>query len=772
MIGARARRTEDGRLVTGGGCYVDDVRPPGAVHMAVLRSTHAHARIARIDTGRAAHAEGIVAVLTARDLGDAVGPLPGPGEAVPVPSRVRGAGTTIVRDHRRLPLAGPVVRYAGEPIAIVVATDPARAEGALEAIEVDYEPLPVLATPHEALAPGAPRLHPDWPDNVAARVRVVRGEVDEAFRSAPVVVRESFHVGRHTGMPIETRGAVAQWNAARGRLDVWASGQSAHRQREVIATALCMRREQVHVRVPDVGGAFGQKGASYPEEILVAYLARRLARPVKWIESRREHFFGSTHSRDQWHELEVAADREGRLLAVRDRIVIDAGAYNPRGIVLPYNTVAHLLGPYRVERFDLEALSAVTNKVPASPTRGSGRPEATFAMSRILDLVAQAAGLDPAEVRLRNLVTPAEMPYDVGMLYRDGVPLVYDGGDYPGALRRALELIDYDKFRAEQPSLRAQGIHRGVGLASFIEGTGFGAGEWARVRVEPSGRVMVASGATSQGQSHETTLAQVCASALGVPLEAVTAEGGDTDAIATGEGTFASRTIVTAGNAVAGSARQVREQALALASERLGLAAGQLDLRDGQVVRRAGGATGLTLADLARAATGGGGSGLEATYHFVPETVTFSYGSHAALVEVDVETGMVRVLRYVAVDDCGPPVNPAVVEGQLQGGIATGIGGALSEELVYDAAGQLLTGSFMDYRPPSADEVPEPVLEELVTPTPRNPLGVRGVGEGGAIAPMGAIGGAVEDALAPFGVRVRETPLTPARIFELLREAR
>jgi len=283
---------------------------------------------------------------------------------------------------------------------------------------------------------------------------------------------------------------------------------------------------------------------------------------------------------------------------------------------------------------------------------------------------------------------------------------------------------------------------------------------------------MVASGATSQGQSHETTLAQVCASALGVPLEAVTAEGGDTDAIATGEGTFASRTIVTAGNAVAGSARQVREQALALASERLGLAAGQLDLRDGQVVRRAGGATGLTLADLARAATGGGGSGLEATYHFVPETVTFSYGSHAALVEVDVETGMVRVLRYVAVDDCGPPVNPAVVEGQLQGGIATGIGGALSEELVYDAAGQLLTGSFMDYRPPSADEVPEPVLEELVTPTPRNPLGVRGVGEGGAIAPMGAIGGAVEDALAPFGVRVRETPLTPARIFELLREAR
>jgi len=489
---------------------------------------------------------------------------------------------------------------------------------------------------------------------------------------------------------------------------------------------------------------------------------------VKWIETRREHFLASTHSRDQWHEIEVAAGRDGRLLAVRDRIVLDCGAFNPRGIVLPYNTVAHLLGPYRVECFDLESISIVTNKVPASPTRGAGRPEATFAMSRILDLVARATGLDSADVRLRNLVTPAEMPYEVGMLYRDGVPLVYDGGDYPRALTRAHALIDYEKFRAEQPALRARGVHRGVGLASFVEGTGFGAGEWARVRVEPSGRVVVVSGATSQGQSHETTLAQICATTLGVPLDAVAVEGGDTDALAAGEGTYASRTIVAAGNAVAGAAHQVRDEALARAAARLAVPATDLELREGVVQQRGergGAGARLALAALAGAA---GMPPLEATYHFVPGTVTFSYGAHAALVEVDVETGAVRLLRYVAVDDCGPPVNPAVVEGQLHGGIAHGIGGALLEDLVYDEAGQLLTGSFMDCRPPVADEVAEPVLEAMVTVSPRNPLGVRGVGEGGAIAPMAAIGGAVEDALAHLGVRVRETPLTPERVFRLL----
>jgi carbon-monoxide dehydrogenase large subunit len=771
VIGARARRKEDPRLLTGRGRYVDDIQLPGTVCMAVLRSLHAHARLAAIRTERAAAAEGILAVLTARDVAGHIGPLPSPAEAVPVPAAVREAGTTLVRGHRREVLAGEVVRHVGEPIAVVVAADPYRAAAALEEIEVEYESLPVLITVRDALAPGAPRLHPDWPDNVAARVRVRRGEVDEPLRSAPVRVREAFHVGRHTGMPIETRGAVARYDGARSRLDVWTSGQSAHRQREVICGALGLAREQVHVQVPDVGGAFGQKGASYPEEILVAYLACRLGRPVKWIEGRREHFLGSTHSRDQWHEVEVAATRDGRLLAIRDSLLIDAGAFNPRGIVLPYNTVAHLLGPYRVERFDLEAVSVVTNKVPLSPTRGSGRPEATFVMSRILDLVAQATGLDPAEVRLRNLVGPSEMPYSVGMLYRDGVPLVYDGGDYPEALRRALALIDYDAFRAEQAALRARGVHRGVGLASFIEGTGFGAGEWARVRVEPSGRVVVASGATSQGQSHETTLAQICASALGVPLESVHVEGGDTDAIAVGEGTFASRTIVAAGNAVAGAAGQVREEALALAGARLGVPASSLELREGAVHYRAGGAAGLTLAGLGRGAPDGRGAPaprLEATHHFTPDTVTFSYGAHAALVEVDAETGVVRLLRYVAVDDCGPPVNPAVVEGQIQGGIAQGIGGALYEELVYDDAGQLLTGSFMDYRPPAADEVPEPVLEQMVTPSPRNPLGVRGVGEGGAIAPIAAIAGAVEDALQPLGVRILETPLTPARLFRLL----
>ncbi len=768
MIGARARRIEDPRLLRGRGVYVDDVHLPGTVHMAVLRSAQPHARLRAVRTERAAGAAGVLAVLTAGDIAGQIARLSSPTEAVPIPEAVREAGTAVVRAHRRPLLAEGVVRYVGEPIAVVVAADRSRAETALEAIEVEYEPLPVVAGVQQALLGDAPLLYPEWGDNVAARVRVRRGDVDDALRSAPVTIREAFHVGRHTGMPIETRGAVARYDPQGRRLDVWASGQSAHRLREVLCAALGLPREEIHVRIPDVGGAFGQKGASYPEEILVAYLARRLERPVKWIEDRREHFLASTHSRDQWHEVEVGATRDGRILAIRDRGVLDSGAASPRGIVLPYNTVAHVLGPHRVARYDLEAVTVVTNKVPLSPTRGTGRPEATFVMSRILDLLARATGLDPAEVRLRNLVTPAEMPYDVGMLYRDGVPLVYDYGDYPEALRRALALIDYRAFRAEQPALRARGIYRGVGLACFVEGTGFGAGEWARVRVEPSGRVVVASGATSQGQSHETTLAQICASALDVPLESVVVEGGDTDAIPFGEGTFASRTIVTAGNAVAGAAGQVRDKALTLASARLGVPRSELELRDGKVQAAAGASAALSLADLAGACAP---DELEATEHFTPETVTFSYGAHAVLVEVDVETCGVRILRYVAVDDCGTPVNPAVVEGQLQGGIAHGIGGALYEDLVYDESGQLLTGSFMDYLLPTAVEIPEPVLEPMVTPSPRNPLGVRGVGEGGAIAPMAAIAGAVEDALEPFGVRVRETPITPDRLFELIRRA-
>jgi carbon-monoxide dehydrogenase large subunit len=752
---------------------VDDVRLPGMTHMAVLRSARPHARLRAIRTAAAAGLPGVLAVLTAADLEPGVGFLPGPAEAVPVPEAVRVEGSTMVRDHRRPLLAGDVVRYVGEPIAVVVASDRYVAEEAIELIEVEDEPLPVVTTVEQSLAPDAPLLHPAWGDNVAVRVTVRRGEVDEAFRGAAVAVRARLHVGRHTGMPIETRGAVARLDPARGRLDVWAAGQSAHRLRDVICRALGLPPGDVHVQIGDVGGAFGQKGASYPEEVLVAYLARRLGRPVKWIEDRREHFVGSTHARDQWHDVEAAATADGRLLAVRDRVTIDAGAFNPRGIVLPYNTVAHLLGPYRVERYHLEALTCVTNKVPLSPTRGSGRPEATFVMSRVLDAVARSVGRDPAEVYLRNLVSPDAMPYAVGMLYRDGVPLVYDGGDYPAALRRALDLVEYERFREEQPGRRARGIHQGVGLACFIEGTGFGAGEWARVRVLPSGQVAVASGATPQGQSHETTLAQVCASTLGVALDAVTVERPDTDVMPVGEGTFASRTIVAAGNAVAGAAREVRERVLALAAARLGVPPSHVALREGQVFVGADPGPRLTLADLGDGSgtTGDAGPGIEATYHFVPDTVTFSYGAHAAIVEVDPETGGVRIVRYAAVEDCGPPVNPAVVEGQVLGGIAQGIGGALHEDLVYDEAGQLLTTSFMDYLLPTAVEVPAPELDELVTPTPRNPLGVRGVGEGGAIGPIAALAGAIEDALAPRGVRITETPVTPERLFRAIRQA-
>jgi carbon-monoxide dehydrogenase large subunit len=576
-------------------------------------------------------------------------------------------------------------------------------------------------------------------------------------------------------MPLETRGLLAE-PAARGEgLTVWASTQVPHWLQRTLSEALALPAHKVRVVAPEVGGGFGTKTTIYPEDVLVPVIAARLGRPVKWIESRQEHLQSATHSREQLHDAELGATPDAQILAFRDRFLLDLGAYNPWGIVQPYNTIGHILGPYRIRHAAFEGRAVVTNKTPHAPYRGAGRPEAVFVMDRILDMLAREVGLDPAEVRRRNLVQPNEMPYDVGMLYRDGNPLVYDGGDFPDGLARALRAADYDALRATQAELRGRGIYRGVGISSYVEGTGVGPYEGATVRLDASGKVVVATGACSQGQGHETVYAQIVADALGVDLDDVTVIGGDTDAIPFGIGTFASRSTVLAGNAIAASGAAVRAKLVRAAARLLEAAETDLLVEGGRVFVRGSPGRALTFAGIVRAslptfqAPGAVELDFEAmTYQGVP-TVTYASAVHVAVVEVDPETGRVRLLRYVVAHDCGRVINPMLVDGQIHGGVAQGVGGGLAEEITYDAGGQLLTGSLMDYALPRADELPFIETVHLEHPSPRNPLEVKGVGEGGAISPPAALANAIEDALAPFGVRITEGPVTPARIVALLR---
>jgi carbon-monoxide dehydrogenase large subunit len=774
-VGAIVRRREDPRLLTGRGRYVDDLRVPGCLHAAIVRSPHAHARIRAVRLDRARAHPGVVAGFAYEDLAGLLPPLPVAG--APPPALQARVGFR-VKTADQLPLARGAVRYVGEAVAVLVATDRYAAEDALELVDVDYEPLPAVADVEAGLAPSAPVLHEGWGDNVAVAFEARIGDPERALAEAPVRVRARIRVPRYAGMPLEPRGVLAEPMARGEGLTVWASTQVPHWMQRTLGAALGLPAHRLRVVAPEVGGGFGTKCSIYAEDVLIPAVAWRLGRPVKWIETRREHLQSATHSREQVHDAEIAATRDGQLLAFVDRFLLDQGAYNPWGIVQPYNTVGHILGPYRIPHAAFEARSVVTNKTPHAPYRGAGRPEAVFVMDRMLDLLARELGLDPATLRRRNLVRPDEMPYDVGLLYRDGHPLVYDGGDFPGALERALRAVDYEAFRAEQPALRARGVYRGIGLSSYVEGTGIGPYEGATVRLDASGKVVVATGACSQGQGHETVFAQIAADALGVDLEDVTVIGGDTDAIPFGVGTFASRSTVLAGNAVAASAGVVRQRLVRAAARLLEAAEADLEVEGGRVFVRGSPGRGVSFARIVQAAL----PTLQApaavtpdfeatTYQGVP-TVTYASAVHAAVVEVDPDTGRVRVLRYVVAHDCGRVVNPLLVDGQIHGGVVQGIGGGLGEEIAYDAAGQLLTGSLMDYPLPRADEVPFIETIHLEHPSPRNPLEVKGVGEGGAISPPAALANAIEDALAPFGVRITDGPVTPPRLVALVAAAR
>ena len=764
MIGAAVKRKEDFRLLTGRGKYAADVRLPGLLHAAVLRSPHPHARLAALRADAARALPGVAAVITAADLG-AVGRIP-----VRLGQRA-GAGPIACLQP---PLATETIRYVGEPIAFVVAESRYLAEDALELIEIDWELLPVVTDARRAGEPGTPVLHPAVGSNVIERLSARAGNAEAALAAADRRLRERFAVQRHTGVPMETRGLTAAHDPGTGMLTLWGVAKVPHFNRRVLADMLGHPEHLIHFLELEVGGGFGVRGEFYPEDFVVPWTAMRLGRPVQWIEDRREHLMATNHSRQQYHDVEIGVRRDGTIVALRDRFMVDLGAYiRTHGVVVPELTIALLPGPYRIANYECEALCVMTNKTPTGTYRGPGRYEGTFVRERLIDRVAAELELDPADVRRRNFIEPDEMPYEVGGGAL-GQKTVYDCGDYRSAFEQALAAADYKALRDEQTRARGEGRYLGIGVGCVLEKAGLGPWEYARVEVDASGRVVVYSGVAAVGQGIETTLAQVVAGELAMTVEDVTVVHGDSARVPFGIGGFASRGAAVALPAALEASRKVRDKIFRVAAALLEAHPGDLVLEGGAVHVRGLPERAVTLRQLARAAVPGPPGmepGLYATHFFEAPRMTYPYGTHVALVEVDLASGHVAIQKYVVTYDVGRAINPMIVNGQIVGGLAQGIGGAIFEELVYDEQGQPLTTTFMDYLVPTAMEMPEETIVKILeeTPTPLNPLGVKGVGEGGSSGAGASIANAVADALAPLGVTIRELPLSPDRIAALLR---
>ena len=785
IFGAPVARREDQRFLTGHGIYIDDIELPNMLHAAILRSPHAHARIHSIDTSRASELDGVATVLTYNDLGTAAGSLP---LLIPHPA--------LTHPHTQYALAKDIVRYAGEAVAIVVAADRYIAEDALDLIDVDYEPLPVISPGNleAAVAPGVPLIHDDTPNNIAAHLVQQVGDIDAAFARATHIFQRRVQLDRSASQPIETRGVVARFDAFEQALTVWDSTQGPISIRNGLAVLFGLPADKVRVTAPDVGGGFGVKiMLFYPDEILVPLAAMRLGRPVKWIEDRREHMTAANHERGQLHDITIALDADGHILGLRDVFLHDTGAYCPYGIIVPLITSCQLPGPYKLPAYFSDATVIYTNRTPVSPYRGAGRPHGVFAMERILDYAADQLGMDRAEIRRRNFIQPGEFPYDVGLTFQDGLPTRYDSGNYPAGLEQALKMIDYDRFREEQRRARTEGHYLGIGIGCYVEGTGIGPYEGAHISIDNQGEIHVATGVSTQGQGHQTSFAQIVAEELSVDVEKVHITTSDTQRFHWGTGTYASRAMVVAGNAIGLAAKAVKEKAIKVASYVLEAGQGDLELVEGRVRVKGTPSRGLSLAALSiasnpiRYAYGahapdlpatlparegpplppGEEPGLEATKYFSPSHATFASGVHAAIIEIDIHTGIVKVRRYVVQHDCGKLVNPTIVEGQICGGVAQGIGGSFYEHMDYDENGQLLNGSYMDFLMPYATEVPHLEIDHIETPSPINPLGVKGAGEAGCIPVPALMAAAIEDALAPFGARVDHMPLTPDEIRKL-----
>jgi carbon-monoxide dehydrogenase large subunit len=765
-FGAEVRRIEDPRLITGQGRYLDDLKIAGVLHAAFVRSGHAHARILGIDCAAARQMPGVVAVYAAADLGSiASKPMP---FTVPVGN--------IKQPLNYQPLADREVCHVGVPIVVVIAESRSMAEDAAAMVEVDYEVLEAVVDWRKALDPNSPRAHAEAPDNLVASLHGRFGEVEAIFANAPHVFAETFETHRGGCHSMECRGVVAMPDPMGEGLTVWTSTQMPHMVRRLIADHLGREERTVRVIAPDVGGGFGPKSVFYPEEVVLPLVALKLQRPIKWVEDRSEHFVATAQQRDQAWSLEVAADRDGRLLGVRGRCLHDNGGYVPYGLVAAVTSLAAFPGPYALQAVDVRIDIVFTNLVPNTPVRGAGRPTTCFVLERLADRVARELSIDPAEVRRRSFVRKEQFPYLTGMKARDGSPISYDSGDYHACLEAVIVRAG-DDFAERQKTALAQGRYLGRGIASYTEDTGLAPFEGAAIRVEPSGKVVIATGAASQGQGHATIFAQICADILGVRIEDIVVESADTNAFPLGIGAIASRTAVTAGSSVHQAAVAVRAKAIKVASEMLEASEADLVLKDGAV--RVVGVAGMNvpLGQIASRLNGMSGipmfaglePGLSATAFYEARKTTFANGTHLAEVEVDVDTGRVEIMRYVVGHDCGLLINPMLVDGQVRGGVVHGIGNALFERMIHDENGQPVTTNYADYLLPTAPEVPRIEIIHIQSPSPLNPIGVKGAGEGGTIPAAACIISAIEDALRPFGVRVTEHPVSPARIRQLIK---
>jgi aerobic carbon-monoxide dehydrogenase large subunit len=773
VFGSGIRRREDPRLMTGTARYTDDIVLPGTVHAAVLRSPHGHARLKRIDTSRAKAAAGVVGVFTGADSESALNPIPCCW-LVPNSNLKTSPYPTMAKD---------VVRFVGDALAVVVADTPHQAYDALDLIDVDYEPLPAVVDPETAAKPGAPVLHAEAPDNVAFHWTVAGGDIDAAFKNAEVVVRERIIQQRLIPTAIEPRSALAHFVTATGELTLWNTTQNPHIVRFVMSLVTGVPEDRLRVIAPEVGGGFGSKIAQIQGDFIAVFCSMKLGRPVRWTETRSENYLSTTHGRDHVQDVELAATKDGRILGLRCTVWAGMGAYlSTAAPGIP--TILHglmLSGPYTVPAVKEDVYGVYTNTTPVEAYRGAGRPEATFMLERMIDLLADNVGIDPVEVRRRNLIPAFTNGHDVV------TGLKYDSGNYQGALDKALAHIGYDALRAEQKAAREQGRYLGIGVSTYVEicglgpsqvagAVGFQGGLWesAIVRFHPSGKVNVFIGASPHGQGEETTFAQIVADELGVGVGDVKVVHGDTDNTPMGWGTYGSRTTAVGGAALAVATRKIKEKAKLLAGHLLEAAVEDIEYADGKFFVKGVPDRHKTIQDIALLANvawnlpAGMEAGLEATSFYDPPNFVYPFGTHVAVVEIDPETGRVDLKRYVAVDDCGPQINPVIVEGQVHGGVVQGIGQALWEGAVYDANGQLLTGSLTDYAIPRADLLPDIEVLSTVTPSPHHPLGVKGIGEAGTIASTCTVYNAVIDALEPFNVSSIQMPMTPERVWRAM----
>ena len=777
VFGSGIRRREDPRLLTGTARYTADFTLPGMAHAAILRSPHGHARIRGIQTSAAKAAPGVVAIYTSADVSGVLQPIPC---AWLLPNAE-------LKTTPYLALASDVVRYVGDAVAVVVAESAYQAYDALDLVQVDYEPLASVVDPRAATESGAPQLHPEAPGNQAFHWTVAGGDIDAAFSKAEVVVRDQIIQQRLIPTAMEPRGAVAQYSPATGELTLWNTTQNPHIVRFIMSLVTGVPEDRLRVIAPEVGGGFGSKIPQIQGDFLTAFCSMKLGRPVKWIETRSENYQSTTHGRDHVQDVELAATRDGKILGLRCTVWAGMGAYlSTAAPGIP--TILHglmLSGPYVVPAVKEDVYGVYTNTTPVEAYRGAGRPEATFMIERMIDRLADEIKVDPVEVRRRNLI-PA---FDNGFNVVTG--LTYDSGNYQAALDKALAHIGYDRLREEQAAARAKGRYLGIGVASYVEicglgpsqvagAIGFQGGLWesAIVRFHPSGKANVFIGASPHGQGEETTFAQIVADELGVSVNDVRVIHGDTENTPMGWGTYGSRTTAVGGAALAVATRKIKDKAKLLAAHLLEAAVEDMDYADGKFFVKGFPDKHKTIQDIALMANvawnlpQGMEAGLEAASFYDPPNFTYPFGTHVAVVEVDPETGHVQLKRYVACDDCGPQINPVIVEGQVHGGVVQGIGQALWEEAVYDSNGQLLTGTLADYAIPRADLLPDIEVLSTVTPSPHHPLGVKGIGEAGTIASTCTVYNAVIDALEPFGVQSLRMPLTPERVWRAIADAR